>query len=474
MKQIIFTIFLFCTIVLNGFSQQAPPGNQTYNFSVADCINYAYEHQHDVINSKLDVTSANYHVKEIIGQGLPQINGAASFQDYIKSPEILFPDFISQPVYTILNNEKVVNSGTNKVIPATPPYTPQAQKFSLYQKYNSSVGANFTQILFDPNYIVGLQGRKTYKQLYERSYTRTKIEANVNVTKAYYQVLVSVEQLKLLQANINELKQQLDETAARNKQGFVEKIDVDRLTVQYNSLITNRENTVRLLALNYELLKFQMGMPIDNELTLTDKLEDVQLDAGLADAVTDTAVYHNRIEYGLLETQKKLNEYELKSKRGQFLPKLTANGTFSATYQNNSFGDLYSPNYPLSYVGLSLTIPFYTGGQHLNQVRQSQITVLKSQNDLYDMKNTINLQVSQARTSFINGLQSLNDQKKNMALAEEVLRVSKIKYEQGVGSSIEVTQAETAVQEADNSYIQGLYDALVSKVDLDKAYGRIK
>jgi len=90
------------------------------------------------------------------------------------------------------------------------------------------------------------------------------------------------------------------------------------------------------------------------------------------------------------------------------------------------------------------------------------------------MKNTINLQVSQARTSYINGLQSLNDQKKNMALAEEVLRVSKIKYEQGVGSSIEVTQAQTAIEQADNSYIQGLYDALVSKVDLDKAYGRIK
>jgi len=93
---------------------------------------------------------------------------------------------------------------------------------------------------------------------------------------------------------------------------------------------------------------------------------------------------------------------------------------------------------------------------------------------LYDMKNTISLQVSQARISYINGLQTLNDQKKNMALAEEVLRVAKIKYEQGVGSSIEVTQAQTELTQADNTYIQGLYDALVSKVDLDKAYGRIK
>jgi outer membrane protein len=462
-------------IALDGFSQQAPPDTTTYHFTVADCINYAYAHQHDVKNANLDVESAGYHVKEIIGQGLPQVSGSASFQDYLKTPSIIFPDFISGPLYGILNQQKVVNSATGAVISATPPVSnAKPQSVSLNQTYNSGLGLNISQILFDPSYIVGLQGRKTYKQLYERSFIRTKIEANVNVTKAYYQVLVSVEQLKLLQANIDELKQQVDETVARNKQGFVEKIDVDRITVQYNSLITNRENTIRLLALNYQLLKFQMGMPIEIQLTLKDKLEDIQLNAGTADAVNDTTVYRDRIEYGLLETQKKLNEYDLKLKKGQFLPKLTANASYAPSYQNNSFSDLYSTNYASSYISLSLTVPIFTGFQHLNQYKQSQITVLKSQNDLYDMKNNINLQVSQARISYINGLQTLNDQKKNMALAEEVLRVSKIKYEQGVGSSIEVTQAQTAVQEADNTYIQGLYDALVSKVDLDKAYGRIK
>ncbi len=441
MKHIILIVSLICAVALNGFAQQAPPDSQKYNFTVADCINYAYEHQHDVKNANLDVESAGYHVKEIVGQGFPQINASASFTDYIKSP----------------------------VIVVTP-----TQSFKIYQPYNSSFGLGFTQIIFDPSYLVGLQGRKTYKQLYDYSYTRTKIEANVNVTKAYYQVLVSVEQLKLLEANINDLKQQLDETTARNKQGFVEMIDVQRLTVQYNSLITRRENTIRLLTLNYELLKFQMGMPIQDDLKLKDKLENIQLDSAIADAATDTTVYRNRIEYDLLKTQKKLNEYDLKLKKGQFLPKLTANGSYSPAYMNSSFSALYTAQYPTAFVGLNLNIPIFTGWQHLNQYKQSKINLMKSDNDLSNMKNTVSLQVEQARTSFVNGLQSLNDQKKNMALAEEVLRVSKIKYEQGVGSSIEVTQAETDVQQADNSYIQGLYDALVSKVDLDKAYGRIK
>lgn len=448
MKYKLLIASILCTMALQSQAQQAVQDTGAYNFTVADCVNYAYNHQHDVINANLDVKSAEYHVKEIIGQGLPQVNGSANFLDYLIIPTTLIPgSFIGQ-------------QGNVKL------------KFGV--TYQSTLSVTASEIIFDPSYIVGLQGRKTYQQLYDRSYTRSKIEANVGVTKAYYLVLVSAEDLKLTQANIDEIKQQMDETVARNKQGLVEKIDVDRIVYQYNSLITSKENTIRTLALDYQLLKFQMGMPVDRQLTLKDKLEDVQLDATGAEAANDTTVYHQRIEYGLLETQKKLNEYDVKLKKGQFLPKLTANANYSPSYQNNNFGSLYGTNFPSSYVGLSLTVPIFTGFQHSNQLKQSQITVLKSENDLYDMKNNINLQISKARTSYVNGLQSLNDQKKNMALANEILRVSKIKYEQGVGSSIEVTQAQTSVREADNQYIQGLYDALVSKVDLDQAYGRIK
>ena len=335
MKFLLFNICFIVLVVKTGFAQQAQK-DSTYNFTVADCINYAYTHQHDVKNANLDVKSANYHVREIIGQGLPQVSGTASFLDYIKIPTTLIPgDFVGKP-------------GT---------YVPL--KFGV--TYQSNVSAGVNQILFDPNYIIGLQGRKTYKQLYERSYTRTKIDANVNVTKAYYQVLVSVEQLKLLEADLNQLKQQLDETIARNKQGFVEKIDADRITVQYNSLVTTKENTVRMIALNYQLLKFQMGMPIEFNLVLRNKLSDIGLDEVVADQVSDSTVYRNRIEYGLVETQKRLYEYDLKSKKAQFLPKLSGNANYTATYQNNGFGNLYTNNFPSSYVGLSLSLPIFTG-----------------------------------------------------------------------------------------------------------------
>jgi outer membrane protein len=446
MKHIIRITFLLSLATLNSYAQQ--PDTTKYNFSVADCVNYAYQHQHDVVNANLDVTSAAYHVKEVIGQGYPQIAGTANFLDYLIIPTTLIPgSFIGQ-------------QGNVKL------------KFGV--TYQSTLGLTFNQIIFDPNYLVGLAARKTYQQLYDRSYTRSKIEANVSVTKAYYQVLVSVEQIKLQDADINQLKLQMDETAARNKQGFVEKIDVDRITVQYNTLVTNRENTLRLLGVNYELLKFQMGMPVQAVLILKDKLEDIKLDASVVDPARDTTVYRNRIEYNLLETQEKLNEYDVKSKKGQFLPKLSFVANYSPSYQNNSFSDLYTENFPSSYIGLNLSVPIFTGWQHHNQLKQSEIAVFKSQNDLYNMKNTVNLQVDEAKAYYINGLRTLEVQKKNQELAQEVLHVAKVKYEQGVGSSIEVTQAQTDLETADNSYIQGLYDALVSKVDLDQAYGRIQ
>ncbi|WP_232335621.1 TolC family protein [Mucilaginibacter arboris] len=428
---------------------QPQPANQTFNFTIADCVNYAYEHQNSVVNANLDVKSAEYRVKETIGIGLPQINGSATFTDYLKIPTTLIPgEFFGAP-------------GT--FIPV---------KFGV--NYNSALALNASQILFSGSYLVGLKASKTYKELSARNYIRSKIDVNVNVTKAYYQVLVSNEQIRLLDANINQLKQQLDQTTAQNKQGFVEKIDVDRITVQYNNLVTTRENTLRLLALNYQLLKFQMGMPIEYNLILVDKLADVNLDNNVAAFTTDTAFYHNRIEFGLQETQRNLYALDVKNRISQYYPSLTANGNVSSSYQNNSFGQLYNSYFPSSYIGLTLNVPIFSGFQRLNQIKQAKITYLKSQNDLNELKNSLNLQANQASVTYINGLKTLNNQKESRTLAEEVLRVSKIKYQQGVGSSIEVTQAQTALEDADNQYIQGLYDALVSKVDLDRAYGRIK
>lgn len=451
MKYIYLITTIWCGATITGHAQQAPR-DSTYNFTLQDCINYAYQHQDTVLNSALDIKTADYKVKEVIATGLPQINGSANFQDYFKIP--------AQPV---LASQFSSSAPAGKLI-----------AFSLGLKYSSTLTATASQMIFSPSFFVGLQASKTYKELSQRSYTRSKIEANVNVSKAYYQVLVSNEQINLLDANIKQLQQQLKETIQENKQGLVEKIDVDRLTVQYNNVVTSRENTLRLLVLNYELLKFQMGMPINTYLVLTDKLESVKLDSLAEEANVDTGFYRKRIEYSLLETNKRLNELDMKNKKAAFLPSLTANGNLSTAFYSNTFSGLYAYNYPFSYVGVTLSIPIFDGGQRTNQLRESRIAIMKSENDMANLKNAISLQASSSRISYINSLKTLDIQKQNRVLAEEVFHVARVKYQQGVGSSIEVTQAETDLVNADNQYIQSLYNALISKISLDQAYGRIK
>lgn len=455
MRKLIFIGTLLCTIA-KSFAQQVPR-DSVLNMSLQDCINYAYQHQDSVVNAGLDVKSAEYKVKETIGSGLPQINGVASFQDYIQPPATVGPNLAAAFTGGAIN-----------------PNAP-LQKFPFGAvKYTNNYSVQATQLLFSGTYIVGLQAVKTFKELSQRNLVRSKIATNVNVTKAYYQVLVSDEQLKLLDANISQLKQQLDQTTAQNKQGFVEKIDVDRLSVQYNNLVTNRENVSRSLVLNYQMLKFQMGMSINNSVKLTDKLEDVKLDDQLAENTLDTSFYHNRIEYNLLETNIKLNLLNEKSKKAEFLPTFSASAGYGGGFQENNFRYLYDHFYPNSYVGVNLNIPIFSGGQRINQLRELQITTQKSKNDLENAKNGFSLQASAANITYINGLQSLNNQKKSRELAKEVLHVATVKYQQGVGSSLEVTQAETDFETADNQYIQALYNVLISKVDLDQAYGRIK
>ena len=456
MRKITIIITAICTIAIKSYAQQ-PPRDSILNLSLQDCINYAYDHQDSVMNAKLDIKSAEYKVKETIGSGLPQINGSVTFQDFLKPPVTVGPDFTNYAKTGFID-----------------PNAPLAPFPFGAVKYNNTYSLTGSQLLFSGTYIVGLQAVKTFKELSQRSLTRTKIETNVSVSKAYYQVLVSNEQIKLLDANITQLKQQLDQTTQQNKQGFVEKIDVDRLSVQYNNLVTNRENTVRSLALNYQMLKFQMGMPIDQQINLTDKLESIDLNQQIGQDAVDTSFYHNRIEYNLLQTNVKLNQLDAKSKKAEFLPTLTANGGYGGTFQENHMKYLYNHIYTDSYIGLNLNIPIFSGGQRSNQLKQLEINVQKAQNNLYDAKNALRLQANSANVTYVNSLQSLNNQKKSRELAQEVLHVAKVKYQQGVGSSLEVTQAETDFENADNQYIQALYNVLISKVDLDKAYGRIK
>lgn len=442
---------LLATVVLSFTTQILLAQNDSTNvhiFKLDACINYANEHQTAILNASVDVEIAKYKVRETTAIGFPQIDAKASFQNFLDIP-------------TALVDGANFGGQAGQLIPV---------KFGL--QYQSSPNLTVSQLLFDGSYLVGLQAAKTFKELSSKSLTRTKIEAAVAVTQAYYSVLIANERLTLLNANINQLQKTLSDTRQYLKNGFAEKIDVDRLMVLANNTQTERTNVLRLLELNVNLLKFQMGMPIGDKLIINQKIQDINF--AKETIITDTVAYLNRPEYALAQTSKKINELDVKRYKAQYLPSLVAFGSFSRDFISNRFSNLYNRSFPNSLVGLQLNIPIFSGGQRYYRVKQAKLAVTKSDNDILNLQNGINLQINQSQTAYINGLASLENQKSNRQLAQEVLRVTKVKYEQGVGSSLEVVTAETSLKEAETNYISALYEALNNKVNLDKALGRIK
>jgi outer membrane protein len=438
---------LLLLLIFQSPARAQTPDTIDFRFTLQEAIDFALNHQTAVLNARVDEKIAQNTVKRTIGIGLPQISTDLSLQDFLKLPTSLLPgEFFGQP-------------GTQ--IPV---------QFGV--KYQASAGVRIDQKIFDGTYLVGLQASKTFRELSVRNSQRTRIETAVAVTKAYYSVLVNNEQLALIDANLAQLRKTLGDTEAMFRNGYAEKIDVDRLQVLKNNLETERENVTRLLALNVDVLKFQMGMPVDRTLTLEESIASVQAEPEVIQA--DTAAYRSRIEYSLLETQKNLNVLDFKRIRSEFLPTLSGFYNASRSYQSNNFSDLFQTDFPTSVIGLSLSWRLITGGQRTFQVRNARLEVQKSENDLGNLRNSINLEISQTQKLYTNSVRSLENQRRNLALSQEILRVSRIKYEQGVGSSLEVTTAETSQKEAQNNYINALYDMLIQKVDLEKATGRIK
>ncbi|MEM9982492.1 MAG: TolC family protein, partial [Bacteroidota bacterium] len=340
--------------------------------------------------------------------------------------------------------------------------------------YSGTAGINVNQMIFNGSYFVGLQAARTYQELSVRNKEATKIEINANVSKAYFSVLVSQERLELLDKNLARLDSSVRETRALYENGFAEKLDVDRLEVSYNNLKLEEDNTQRLYDLSIELLKFQMGMPVKQSLTIQGEISDYELlqvsDAEIA------PVYENRIEYNLLETNETLLQLDLKNQRTNYLPNLSAFFTFGYNTGTNEFDALFDFGnswFQYGVVGLRLNIPFFDGGQREYKIQQAKLEMKKMEIDRENLENSIDFESKQAQINYRNAVTSLTTQKENMELAQEVLRVTRIKYVEGVGSNLEVVDAETSYKEAETNYYSALYDALVAKVDLQKALGNL-
>lgn len=453
--------------VAQGESQA--PTSQT--FTLEQCIQYALENSANIKNATLDEQIAKARVKETRGIGLPQIDGNVSLQHNIELQRFFNQAFV---VEQFMGQE--IDTDPSDVVAASSPF----------QLKSAGIAAlNASQILFNGSYLVGLRAANAYKDLAVKTSAQTREELISQVTKAYYTVLVNTERMKLFDNNIARVDSLLNTTRALNQNGFAENIDVDRIKVTLNNLKTEREKFSNLQVLSLELLKFQMNFPMAGQLTVTGALNDIVIPENAAEP--EDWDYTQRSDYQVLLANKRLQELNVKNMYAAGLPSLVAVGTYGYSTQSANVSGLFKTEtqaslpeglgpdkwYSYSNVGLTLSVPLFSGLQRSYRVQQAKLNLQKLQNSTTQLESSIDLQVKQAAATYDNSLKTLVSQKENMQLADNVARVTKIKYEQGVGSNIEVIDAESSLKEAQINYYNALYDALIAKVDLDKAYGKL-
>lgn len=439
-KHILPILLLFSSV---AFSQQKAA------FSLSEAIDFALKNSPNALNADLDLKNAIYKKNEITGIGLPQISGSIDIKDYLDLPTSLLPgQFFGAPAGTYIP----VKFGT---------------------KYNSTAGINASQLLFSSDYIIGLSAAREYVNLSKISITRTKSELASQVSKAYYNVVINKQRMELLDANVVRLKKIFDDTKVLNEQGFVEKIDVERIEVQYNNLLTEHDKVEKLITLSENFLKFQMGYKLSDPISLTDSLNVETPDESII-SLTKIDI-SKRPDYQLITAQQKLNELDVKRLKWGYLPTLAAYGAYqyNAQRQDFDFFDTDKKWYKIALVGATLNINIFDGLQRHNKIQQAKITTSKTQNNIRNLEMAAELEASSASISYANAYSTTQLQKRNRELANHVYEVAQKKYQQGIGSNIELVNAETSLKEAEINYFNAVYDMLVAKIDYQKATGTL-
>ncbi len=449
--RILFFVISTTFLALRSFGQEA----DSLRFTLDQCLKYAYEHNEQIIMANLGIEGAKAQTGQYISRGLPQVDASAT----INKNFILRRTFIPANTFD--------------------PSAPEGELMELQfgTPYTGEMGINLNQMIFNGSYFVGLKASKVYQQLSVKDHIKSKIDVTEMVTKAYYSVLVNQMGLETLESNYQRIDSLVRETEIMNKNGFAELIDVNRTKVEFNNLQTSLNNARMALNISVALLKFQMGMPVESNLEIAEKLSDLKFN--VKEELEMGYSYTNRIEYSRLLTSQDLAQLEMRNNKSQYLPSIDlifSWGLNAGVLEFSDLGELSNrqvwPDYQLG--GLTFKLPIFDGLYKSKLIQQNKVKIKHLEYQRQMLENSIRLEVDQQRKTLIMNLDLLRNQEENSKLAESVYNQTKIKYQEGVGTNLEVVTADTAYKQAQSNYFKALYDALISYVNYQKALGILK
>ena len=436
---------LLILLILTSFSLKS----QSQKLSLSECIDLAIENNENLKNSILEEKISKALSNEYLSIGFPQINFDGGIKYNHEVPKSLLD--------------------ISRFMPGVPEGTEQEVQFG--QAYDGRVDLFVNQMIFNGSYFVGLSAAKELVKLSEKMTERNVIDIHESVSKAYYTTLNTKSRVDLVNSNIDRLDALLKQTKSLYENGFVEKLDLDRIQVSFNNLKSEKIKADRLYDLSLAVLKFQIGISVDKKIELIEEFNEELVTAFTFDL--NEFDYSKRIEYSILQTDKNLKFYELKNNRSQYLPQVYANynyGYNTSASQSNIFfeSDRWKK---FGTFGLQVIFPIFDGFLKRSRINQSKFKIEQVENQMLFLERSINLQINQSLAAYQNSKESLKIASENLVLAQDVYFASEKKYAQGVGSNLELIDSNNSLKIAQNQYYNSLYESIISIIDIKKTLG---
>ncbi len=439
-------MLVLLTTGLHLFSQEVQ------KMTLQQAIDYALQNSQQIKISQNDIDDAHQQIIERKSVGLPQINGEISYNHYLILPVTILPEEFAKDA-----NGKI-NPNFNREV-----------KFGVTNNLTGSL--SLSTMLFDGSYTVGLRVAKLYKDYVQKELVSKQFEVKNQVTMAYLPALIVDVSLQTIDKNIANIKKLSSDIKATFDAGFAEQLDVDRLELSLANLIVEKENLMRQkeVALNY--LKFTISYPVEKEIAISDDINALLKDISAED-LTSQINYSSRPEYAVLNTAQQLNEINIKLYQAGYLPSATAFGSYNYSLQGDQLFSSSTVTAPTAVVGAKISVPIFDGFNKKAKIQRARIQLNSFLEQKKLFERGVDLEVSNARKNYKSSSERVSSQKKNLELADKIYKTTQEKYKQGIGSSLEITQAEQSLYTSQQNYNQALYDLLVAKTNLDKSLGK--
>ncbi len=433
-------VLLIASCALGQLRAQSESGQTEglhQNASLPDLIDYALRNKIELKQAAIDKEIGEREIASALSGWFPQINATGNLVHNIQLPT------------TVISGNTI----------------------TMGQKNTSGLTFQADQSILSPQLFQASRAAKFIRQQNDLNVESTKIQTVVDVSKAYYDILTSEESINIINENIARLQRQYTEANSRYEVGLVDKTDYKRAQISLNNAQAQLKSAKEIRDYKYDYLKMLLGMQNTQPLTLS--FENQNLEANILLDTTEILNIANRVEFKQLQTLKELQQLNTQYQKWNFLPRLSAYANYALNYRNDNFGRLYNDNFPNSSVGLSLSVPIFTGTKRIQELRKSELQEERLAWDIRNVENRISTEYAAAMTSYRANITEWRNAKENMALSEEVYNTIKLQYDAGVKSYLELMTAETDLKTSQLNYLNALYAVLSSKLDIQKALGTV-